>query len=146
MTSKNIILTCLASLLLTAMPAFCLAYNLMAAKDLKTRLDGKQPTILVDIQTKNAYNEHHFYGSVRTYAYPAKTAADTESLVQAVRLHQSTGNDVVIVGPRGRKAEERALDFLASRGIPENKMFILKDGIDGWPYKDMLLRLPGGCY
>lgn len=146
MTSKNIIRACLLSLLLAGMPSLCLAYNLMAAKDLKTRLDAKQPTILVDIQTKNAYNEHHFYGAVRTYAYPAKTDAETDSLVQAVRLFQSTGHDVVIIGPRGGKAEERSLDFLVSRGIPENKMSILKGGIDAWPYQDLLLNLKGGCY
>ena len=145
MKPVKIILICLAALLLVSMPILSLAYSLMEAEDLKLRLDAKQPTILVDIQPKNAYNEHHFYGAIRTFAYPAKTETDTESLVQAVRMYESTGNEVVIIGPRGGRPEQRSLDFLVSRGIPEEKLFILKGGINSWPYKEMLLNLQGGC-
>ena len=145
MTPAKIILICLTSMLLIGMPILGLAYNLMEAEDLKLRIDGKQPTILVDIQPKNAYNEHHFYGAIRTFAYPAKTETDTESLVQAVRMYESTGNEVVIIGPRGGRPEQRSLDFLVGRGIPEEKLFILKGGINGWPYKEMLLNIKGGC-
>lgn len=147
MTAKKLILISLAFVLLAGMPAQSLAYGQMEANELKARLDAGKPTILVDIQPKNAYNERHFYGAIRTFAYPAKSETDTDSLVQAVRMYDSTGNDVVIIGPRGAKAEERALDFLVSRGIPEGKLFILKGGINSWPYKDMLLRIEGGlCY
>lgn len=145
MTRRKIILACLVAMTLACMPALSLAYNLIEPEELKVRLDTGQPTILVDIQPKNAFNEHHFFGSIRTFAYPAKTETDTNSLVQAVRLHKSTGNEVVIIGPRGTRAEKRSHDFLVSRGIPEEKLFILKGGIDGWPYREMLLNLQGGC-
>lgn len=145
MTSRNIILAGLVAMALACMPALGLASNLIEPEELKTRLDAGQPTILVDIQPRNAFNEHHFSGSIRTFAYPAKTERDTNSLVQAVRLFKSTGNEVVIIGPRGTRAEERSRDFLVGRGIPEEKLFILKGGIDGWPYREMLLKLQGGC-
>lgn len=133
------------SLTLIGMPAYALAYNVMEADDLKVRIETSQPTILVDIQPKNAYKEHHFYGSIRTFAYPAKTERDTESLVQAVRMHKNSGNDVVIVGPRGGRASKRSYDFLVTRGIPEEQLFILEGGIRNWPYKKMLLNIKGGC-
>ena len=120
-------------------------YKYMDPADLKIRLDTDVPTILVDIQKKNAYLEHHFYGSIRTYAYPARTELDTQSLVQAVNLYEQTQNDIVIIGPRGGKASKRTQDFLVSRGIPVEKIYILKGGIREWPYKEMLLNLLGGC-
>lgn len=143
---KEKILT-LASLLLFmfCLPTVALAYNMMKADDLKVRIETKQPTILLDIQKKNAYKEHHFYGSIRTFAYPAKTDMQLESAVQGVRMHKQTGNDVVIIGPRGGRASKRTFDFLVTRGIPEDKIFILEGGIKKWPYKKMLLNIKGGC-
>lgn len=120
-------------------------YKYMDPEDFKIRMETKEPTILVDIQKRNAYLEHHFYGSIRTYAYPAKTELDTESLYQAVRVFEQTQDDVVIIGPRGGRACKRAQDYLVSRGIPVEKIFILKGGISKWPFRDMLLNLQGGC-
>jgi len=120
-------------------------YNEMEPADLKVLLDTKQPVILVDIQKKNAYKEHHFYGSIRTFAYPAKTDSDKHSLVQAVTMYETNQNKVVIVGPRGGRASKRSYDFLAGKGIPEESLFILKGGIKKWPYKEMLLNIKGGC-
>lgn len=145
MPGKKIILICIVSMVLAGMSTLSLAYNLMEPEDLKQRLGTGLPTILVDIQPKNAFTEHHFFGSIRTYAYPAKTETDTDSLVQAVRMYESTGNEVVIIGPRGGKAEQRAHDFLAGRGIPEGKLYILKGGIGAWPHKEMLQNIQGGC-
>lgn len=126
---------------MSSMPALALAFNMMTADELKVRLETKQPTILLDIQKKNAYKEHHFEGSIRTYAYPARTDADLESAVQGVRKHEQTGNDVVIIGPRGGKASQRTVGFLITRGIPEENIFILQGGITKWPYKEMLLNI-----
>ena len=141
---KIIILACLLLFMLT-MPAVALAYNMMNADELKVRIETKQPTILLDIQKKNAYKEHHFYGSIRTFAYPAKTDMQLESAVQGVRMFKQTGNDVVIIGPRGGRASKRTFDYLVTRGVPENKLFILEGGIKKWPYKKMLLNIKGGC-
>lgn len=126
-------------------PVMASAYTLMEPDAFKIRLETKEPTILVDIQPKNAYKEHHFFGSVRTYAYPAKTEMDTQSLVQAVRMFESYGNDVVIISPRGGRASRKTYDFLITRGIPEENLFILKGGIREWPYKELLLNIKGGC-
>ena len=125
--------------------AFADDYKRISANELKGWLESKHPTILLDIQKKNAYKEHHFYGSIRTFAYPAKTDMQLESAGQGVRMHKQTGNDVVIIGPRGGRASKRTFDFLVTRGIPEEKIFILEAGIRKWPYKKMLLNIKGGC-
>ena len=89
-----------------SVPGLALAYNMMNADELKVRLETKEPpTILLDIQKKNAYKEHHFFGSVRTFAYPAKTDLELESVVQGVRMHEQTGNEIVIIGPRGGQTD-----------------------------------------
>ena len=98
------------ALLIMIIPGTALAYNMMTADELKQRLDSKEPLILLDIQNKNAYKEHHFYGSVMTYAYPAKTDKDLESAMQGVRMYEQTGNPVVIIGPRGGRPSQRTVE------------------------------------
>ena len=120
-------------------------YNLMEPADLKVLLDTKQPVILVDIQKKNAFKEHHFYGSIRTFAYPAKTDADKSSLQQAVTMYETEKAPTVIIGPRGGRAAKRSYDYLSSKGIAQDQLFILKGGIKKWPYTEMLLNIKGGC-
>ncbi len=140
MYKQKAILATIVMLFMIMIPGFTHAFNMMTADELKARLDTKQPTTLLDIQKKNSYKEHHFYGSIRTYAYPARTDADLESVVQGVRIHEHTGNDVVVIGPLGGRASQRTVDFLITRGVPEEKIFILQDGIRRWPYKEMLLN------
>ena len=141
MYKQKAIVATIVMLFMISIPGLALAFNMMAPEELKARLETKQPTILLDIQKRNAYKEHHFYGSVRTYAYPARTEAELESAVQGVRMHEQTGDDVVIIGPRGGKASQRTVDFLITRGIPEEKIFILLGGIKKWPHKKMLLSI-----
>ena len=47
--------------------------------------------------------------------------------------------------PGEEKRNERTHDFLAGRGIPEGKLYILKGGISAWPHKEMLQNIQGGC-
>lgn len=144
-TRRLVWLTGTLVLLLVSLAAGAVDYKFMDPEDFKIRIDTQEPTILVDIQKKNAYKEHHFYGSIRTFAYPAKTELDTQSLVQAVRMYEQTHNDIVIIGPRGARACQRTHDFLVTRGIPIEKIYILKGGIKYWPYREMLLNIKGGC-
>lgn len=126
-------------------PGIALAYNMITADELKVMIETEQPVILLDIQKETAYKEHHFYGSVRTYAYPARTDKDLESAIQAVRIYERTGNDIVIIGPRGGRPSQRTVEYLITRGVPEEKIHILEGGLRKWPYKDMLLNIKGGC-
>jgi molybdopterin synthase sulfurtransferase len=126
-------------------PVFAFAYNLMEPEDLKIRLDSSQTLILLDIQPENDYREHHFYGSLATFAYPVKTELETRNLEQAVSVYRETRLDIVIISPRGGRAAQRTHDFLIGSGVPEAQLFILKGGIRQWPYREMLLNTRLGC-
>jgi rhodanese-related sulfurtransferase len=145
MYNQKLFFTIAVMLIMLSIPGLALAYNMMTADELKVRLDTSEPTILLDIQKKTAYDEHHFYGSVRTHAYPAKTDTDLQSAIQGVRMFEQTGNSIVVIGPRGGRPSQRTVDYLITRGVPEDKIFILEGGINDWPHQKMLLNIKGGC-
>lgn len=145
MLRKHILLCCITALLSVCAPLPSFAYNLMEPEDLKVRLDSGQPMILLDIQPENDFREHHFYGSLATYAYPAKTEIETRNLDQAVSLYATNRYDIVIIGPRGGRAAQRTHDYLAGHGVPAEQIHILRGGIRQWPYREMLLNIKGGC-
>jgi hypothetical protein len=47
---------------------------------------------------------------------------------------------VVIICPRGKSGASNTYDYIKSKGIPENRLYILEGGIAGWPYKEMLIK------
>lgn len=108
-------------------------------------LSAKKPIVLADIQKSNAFLKHHFYGSVETDAYPVKTASEKSKLTVILRKFQETGNDIVIIGPRGSSAAKRAAKYLIDKKVPAEKVFILQGGIKDWPDQEMLLDVAGGC-
>ena len=120
-------------------------YQFIDPENLKIRLDTNEPLILVDIQKKSDYQEHHFFDSLQTSAYPVKTGPDTQSLDQAVQVYEKKQEDIIIIGPRGGRACLRTHDYLVSKGIPAQKIYILKGGIKDWPYPAMLFNTLGGC-
>ena len=111
----------------------------------KKWITNKKPMIMADIQKSNSFKKHHFYGAIETNAYPAKSAGDKAKLDVIVRMFKKTGNDVIILGPRGGASAKRAGNYLLEEGIPLEKLFILDGGIKNWPEQEMLLDVAGGC-
>ena len=121
-----------------AAPAF--AANYVKPAVFKQWLRSDKSMILVDIQPSEDFLEQHFKGSIMTDAYPVITGEDKRRLDPAVKKAKASKGDVVIICPRGRTSASNAYDYLKAQGIPENRLFILEGGIDGWPYKEMLVR------
>ncbi len=119
--------------------------NYMDAASLKERLSSKKPLVLADIQKPHDFKKHHFFAAVETDAYPVKSASDKGKLDVVRHMFQKTGNNVIVIGPRGGSASERAAKSLIELGIPAEKVFILKGGIKKWPDQEMLLDVAGGC-
>ncbi|RLB86256.1 MAG: rhodanese-like domain-containing protein, partial [Deltaproteobacteria bacterium] len=111
----------------------------------KEWLADKKPMILADIQKSNDFKKHHFYGAIETNAYPVKTSGDVAKLDVILRMFHKTGNDVIILGPRGGSSAKRAGNYLLEEGVPMEKLFILDGGIRNWPEQEMLLDVAGGC-
>lgn len=113
-------------------------YNYISQEDMKQRLEAGSELLIVDIQVQEEYAEHHLPGSLPTFAYPVKSAADRAKIDQAVQHYQKTEADIVIVCPRGKGGAKRCYDYLKSQNVPTEKLFILEKGMSGWPYKELV--------
>ncbi len=108
-----------------------------------SRLKKKESIYMVDIQKKNDYLRHHFYGALPTGAYPVRSQQDRRKLADIVDDLDNNDNPVVIIGPRGTHASKRAYMVLAQQGIDPKRLAILKKGIRGWPHPELLLNTYG---
>lgn len=100
---------------------------------------GKEMTI-VDIQVPAEFRKHHFKGAIETGAFPAKSESDRQKLAAIVPRLLATRNDVVVVCPRGGGGAKSTYDYLKDKGIDEKRIFILKEGMQGWPYKKLTVE------
>lgn len=136
---KKITLAALAFLAMLNVAALFDSFNYLEPEQFKEWLQSSKPLIIVDIQVADDFAVHHFVGSMETNAYPVKSDADRAKLDQAVHAFQEVGHDVVVVCPRGGGGAKRCYSYLKSQGVPEEKLTILKGGIDKWPYRAMLV-------
>ncbi len=112
-------------------------YNYVGPDQFKIWLElGKDMTI-VDIQVPAEYQEHHFKGSLETNSYPVKSAADKQKLDTILPNLSSSQNDVIVICPRGGGGAKNTFDYLKEKGIDEKRIYILKEGMQGWPYKEL---------
>ncbi|WP_456385773.1 rhodanese-like domain-containing protein [Desulfolithobacter sp.] len=145
MTTARVNLAIFFWLLMCVTAFAAMDYNFVEPDQLSGWLDSRKPLLLVDIQKPNDFKKHHFFGAVETGAYPVKTSGERRRLKKAVDLFEENGSTVVIIGPRGTRAEKRAFEYLRNHGVPADKIYILRGGIKQWPDKEMLLDTAGGC-
>jgi len=119
--------------------AYAAEYNYISPEDMKQRLSADKPTIIVDIQVEEEFNQHHLSGSLATFAYPVKTDAERTKIDKAVQQYRNTKDMVVIVCPRGKGGAKRCYDYMKANNVPEEKLYILEKGMSGWPYKEMVV-------
>jgi len=113
-------------------------YNYVKADAFKQWLESGKSMVMVDIQAKNEFPLHHFKGSIETNAYPLDTEEQRKQLDPGVSAAKKSGNDVVVICPRGGGGAKKAYDYLKAQGIAEEKLFILEGGVEKWPYKELL--------
>ena len=142
---KKLLIFMSAFCLLSATWAFAAEINYIRADDFKTIIVNNTPVIIADIQKPKDFQKHQFYGSIETSAYPVKTETQQQLLDKVIEMFEKTGNQVIIVGPRGTSAAKRAFKYLLDEAVPAEKLLILKGGIKEWPHKDLLIDVAGGC-
>ncbi len=135
---KKYVLLCLSLLCLFNVAAFFETFNWVEPEQFKQWLEAKKPMILVDIQDKPSFAAHHFPGAIETNAFPVETDAERHRLDPAVATAKKSGQEVVVLCPRGGGGAKRAYDYLKAQGVPEKKLVILTGGVDKWPYRNML--------
>ncbi len=116
------------------------AANYVKPEDFKNWLESGKKLIIVDIQPADEFEEHHFKGSIETNAFPAKTDEEKKRLDKVLPIIMSSNDDVVIICPRGRSGASNTYEYLKSKGVSENRLYILEGGIAGWPYKEMFVK------
>ncbi len=133
---KRIILlvTLLLGSVVTAMAG---SYNYVEADQFKQWLEKGKDMAIVDIQVPADFQKHHFKGALETNAFPVKTQEERQKLDKVLPLLTKSQNDVVVVCPRGGNGAKNAYDYLKKKGIDEKRLFILEDGMQDWPYKEL---------
>lgn len=112
-------------------------YNYVEQDQFKLWLESGKEMSIVDIQVPAEYQQHHFKASLETNSYPVKSAADKQKLDAVLPKVSATKNDVVVICPRGGGGAKNAYDYLKEKGVEEKRIFILKEGMQSWPYKDL---------
>lgn len=134
---KKIVLT-LSLTLLSATAV--LAANYIEPQELKELLDKKQPVILVDIQPAADFEKQHLPGSIETNAFPAAKEEEKARLDKALTVIRASADPVIVICPRGKSGAKNSYNYLESKGVSEERMQILEDGIAGWPYKELFVK------
>ena len=111
-------------------------YGLEAEAKL-ARFDARQIKQIVDIQAPTDFGKRHIKGAVETNAYPVKSAEERQRLDKVLAEIAATSSDVVIVCPRGGGGAKNTFDYLVSRGVAVERLYILEKGMEGWPYPEM---------
>lgn len=134
---KRIIALMLLFVLGSTAAALAGGYNFVEPGQFRQWLEKGKDMTIVDIQVPTEFMQHHFNGAIETGAYPVKSAADKQKLDAVMPRLLATQNDVVVICPRGGGGAKNTYDYLKEHGINEKRIFILKEGMQGWPYKEL---------
>jgi rhodanese-related sulfurtransferase len=122
------------------MPLSALAANYVKPHVFKQWRETGKPLVIVDIQPADDFEKQHFKGAIETSAFPAKTEEEKKRIDKSLPAINASKDDVVIICPRGRSGASNTYDYLMSKGVPEDRLYILEGGIDGWPFKELYVK------
>lgn len=134
---KRVVVLVVMLLLGSAFAALAGNYRYVEPEQFKQWLESGKDMAIVDIQVPADFQKHHFKGALETNAFPVKTQEERQRLDKVLPLLTKSQNDVVVVCPRGGNGTKNAYDYLKKEGIDEKRLFILEDGMQDWPYKEL---------
>lgn len=127
------------AMLVLAVTAQAGDYRYVAPEQMKTWLESNKELLIVDIQPAKDFARQHFATALETNAFPVEKPEEQKLLDPAVTAAQGNNKEVVVVCPRGKGGAKRTYDYLKAKGIAEKRLFILTDGMDKWPYKELVM-------
>jgi len=127
----------ISALLLTSASLACAA-NYISPDELKLMIQQQKDVVLVDIQPANEFEQHYLKGAIETNAFPAKSPDEKQRLDKTLPAISASSAPVVIICPRGGSGAKNSYEYFQTRGVPENRLLILKGGIAGWPHQELL--------
>jgi rhodanese-related sulfurtransferase len=126
------------STLVLAHVSLAFAANYISPDELKGMIQQQKDVVIVDIQPANEFEQHYLKGSIETNAFPAKSPDEKQRLDKSLPVIKASSAPVVIVCPRGGSGAKNSYEYFQAQGIPEERLLILKGGIAGWPYQELL--------
>ena len=100
---------------------------------------AEDKALVVDVQTYDGYLNGHFPGSIPTHAYPVVTSQQKKQVEAIIPTIKKSKKPVVLVCFGGITGAPNARVHLVSKGVPNKRLFILKGGSIGWPWKGMFV-------
>ena len=134
---KRVVVFFAGAVLLAAMPVLAASYNYVKPDLFRQWLESGKAMQIVDIQLPAEFRKNHFKDSIETNAYPVKSADDKLKLDRAMPRLAAGTEDIVVICPRGGGGAKNTYDYLKEKGIPEQRLFILENGMQGWPYQQL---------
>lgn len=131
---KKLTIAALTVLLLPVL-AWASDYNYITQDAMRTRLDNNDKMAIVDICPVDQFAKGHLPGSIETNAYPVKTDEERAKVHAAMPKLQASAEDIIIVCPGGKGGAKRTYDYYVAQGIDKSRLFILENGMNGWPYQ-----------
>lgn len=122
-----------------AATAMAANYGYVEPEQFKQWLESGKPMQVLDIQVPAEFQKHHFKGALETNAFPVKTAEEKKRLDLVIPKLAASREDIVVVCPRGGGGAKNTYDYLKEQGIAEKRIYILKDGMQGWPFKETMV-------
>ena len=113
-------------------------FQYITPSEVKNRIEEGTPMTILDIQVKDEYDQHHIMGAMASYAYPVKSDADRTKLDVVMGKLTTKDDPIIIVCPRGGGGAKRTWQYLSSKGLNTNRMYILENGQGGWQYPELL--------
>lgn len=135
---RSILTVCILTCLF--LPSSAMAFQYIAAAELKTAIESQSPLTLIDIQVKRDFDRHHIVGAIPTYAFPVRSDRDRAKLDPVIAKAAQDNTNIVIVCPRGLSGAMNTFEYLLDSGIDEDRIFILTDGQAAWPFPELLTQ------
>ncbi|HJV64320.1 MAG TPA: rhodanese-like domain-containing protein [Geomonas sp.] len=137
---KTVVATLMLMLMLAlTTKAMAWGHNYVEPAQFKQWLETGKKVAIVDIQVPAEFQQHHFRGALETNAFPAKSAEDHVKLDRVIPRLAAGREEIVIVCPRGGGGAKNTYAYLKEKGIAEKRMFILREGMQGWPYQELVV-------
>ena len=134
---KSLVMTVLLLVAFAATAVAATSYNYLSPAEFKQWLENGKKVKIVDIQVPAEFQQQHFSGSLETNAYPVKSAEEKQRLDKVVLPLSASSEEIIVVCPRGGGGAKNSYDYLVEKGIPAKRLYILEDGMKGWPYKGL---------
>lgn len=136
---RKIVALTLVLLIALAATAFAAGTQFVPPAEFKKWLESGKKMLIVDIQVPAEFQKHHFKGAIETNAYPVKSPEDKQRLDAVLPELAAGREEIVVICPRGGGGAKNTAKYLVEKGVPAQRIYILEDGMQGWPYKELAL-------